>query len=184
MRARKAGVLRGRRRQVHFAALARVMRRGRANFQTVPVPDGAFAAETGHLEILRQFQAISWAGVFAQTAEHAARSVIRKCSQNFAPCGVVPQPSHHNQIFRACQRAQIAGNAKRFAGFGIDVQSRRPAIPLGHHRPLLRILLGGNVLRSLVTERDPHALEQVHQEDASQQFSHFTNCDFPSHRCQ
>lgn len=48
------------------------MRGCRAHFKAMPVPDSAFAAEISHLEILRKLEAIGGAGVFAQTAEHAA----------------------------------------------------------------------------------------------------------------
>src|SRR6267142_5046846 len=57
-------------------SLAGIARRRRALFEPVPVPDGAFAREVCHLEILRQFQCIGRARIFAQAAEHAPRSVI------------------------------------------------------------------------------------------------------------
>ena len=133
------------------------MGRSGSNFQAVPIPDGAFAIVMSHLEILSQLKAIGGASVLAQSAEHAARSVVSERGQNFSPCGVVSQPSHHDQVFRAGQRAQIAGNAKQFARLGIHVQPRCAAIALRYHRAFLRILLGCNVLGRLVAKGQHHA---------------------------
>src|SRR6266850_995139 len=58
------------------ACSTRIPRRRGPLFEPVPVPDGAFAREVCHLEILRQFQCIGRARIFAQAAEHAPRSVI------------------------------------------------------------------------------------------------------------
>src|SRR5271170_6113782 len=93
--------------------LTGVMRWRGPSFQTMAIPNRAFAAVTRHLEVLRQFQTIRGASIFAQSAEHAARSVIRKSGQNFAPRSIVAQPTHDNQILRASQRTQIARNAQR-----------------------------------------------------------------------
>jgi hypothetical protein len=152
--------------------LSGVMCRSGSNFQAVPIPDGTFTVVMSHLEILGQFETIRGASVLAQSAEHAARSVVSECGQNFSPCGVVPQPSHHNQVFRAGQRTQIAGNAQRFARLRIHIQTRCATIALRDHRPFLGILFGCNVLGSLVAKGQHHAFYQVPQKDAFQKFFH------------
>ena len=88
-----------------------------AHFEAVAIPDGAFAGVVGHLEILRQFQAIGGAGVFAEAAEHAARSIVGKSGENFAPRGFVAMPADDDQVFRARQRAKIACDAQRSRRF-------------------------------------------------------------------
>src|SRR5580693_5259622 len=55
-----------------------------SSFQAMAIPNRAFAAVTGHFEILRQFQTIGWASIFAQAAEHAARSIVRESGKNLA----------------------------------------------------------------------------------------------------
>src|SRR5882672_5231091 len=67
------------------ACSTRIPRRCRALFEPVSVPDGAFAREIRHLEILRQLQRIRRARILAQPAEHAPRSVIRKKGEHLAP---------------------------------------------------------------------------------------------------
>ena len=102
------------------------MRRRRPDFQAMAIPDGAFAAISRHFKILGQLETVSGTCVFAQTAEHAARSIVGEMGQHLAAGGVVALPSYYDQIFRAGQGAQIARDAERFAGFGIDVQARGP----------------------------------------------------------
>ena len=72
-----------------------------SSFQAMAIPNRAFAAVAGHFEILRQFQAIRGAGIFAQAAEHAARSIVRESGKNLAAGSIVAQPTHDDQIFRA-----------------------------------------------------------------------------------
>jgi len=62
------------------------------------VPNGSFPGVGGHLEILREFQAIRGTGVLTKTAKHAARRIVSKCGQDFAPGGVVALPADYNQI--------------------------------------------------------------------------------------
>src|ERR1019366_9679039 len=69
--------------------------------EPVAVPDCRFASIGSHLEILRQFQAIGGAGVLAQPAEHAPRSIVSKIGEDFAARGVVAMPAHHDQLLRA-----------------------------------------------------------------------------------
>ncbi len=157
--------------------LPNIPRGRRPNFQSVAVPNRALAREVRHLEILRQFQAIRGASVFAEATKHAARSVIRKSGEDFAASGVVAMPSDDDQILRAGQRAKIARNAQRFARFRIHVKARRAAETLGNHRPLKRILLGVNFLGVLVAERQPHSLQEIHHENAPKEFSH-AGCSF------
>src|SRR5690242_12136108 len=86
-----------------LGALSRVPRGRRAFLKPVPVPDRAFARIGSHLKVLGKLQAVSRAGVFTQTAEHAARSIVGKCGEHLAPGGVIPVPAHYDQIFRAGQ---------------------------------------------------------------------------------
>jgi hypothetical protein len=65
------------------------------------VPNGSFTGVGGHLEILREFQTIRGAGILTKAAKHAARRIVSKCSQDFAPGGIVALPADYNQIFRA-----------------------------------------------------------------------------------
>jgi len=116
--------------------LARVSRRRGAFFQAVPVPNRALARIGSHFEILSELEAVGRAGILAESAEHAARSVVSEVGQHLAACGVIAMPADHDQIFRAGQRAQIAGDAQRLARFRIHVQARRAAVALGDHRPL------------------------------------------------
>src|ERR1700687_5037909 len=106
----------------------RVVRRRGSLLQSVPIPNGAFARVAGHFEVLRQLETVGGAGVLAKPAEHAARSVISEMRENLAPRSIVALPAHHNQVFRASQRAQIARNAQRLPSIRIDIQPRRPAI--------------------------------------------------------
>jgi hypothetical protein len=148
------------------------MRRRRPDFQAMTIPDGAFAAISRHFKILGQLEAVSGTCVFAEAAEHATRGIVSEMGQNFAAGGVVALPSHYDQILRAGEGAEIARNAERFAGFGIDIQARGATVTLGYHRALERILLGINVLWGLITEGDPHAFQQVDQKYAAQQILH------------
>jgi hypothetical protein len=152
--------------------LSGVVCRSRPNFQSVAIPDSAFTVVMSHLEILSQLETIGGASVLAQSAEHAARSVVSERGQNFSPRGVISQPSHHDQVFRARQRAQIAGNAERFARLRVHVQPRCAAIAFRHHRPFLGILLGCNVLGRLVAKGQHHAFHQVPHKDPFQKFFH------------
>src|SRR6266850_223520 len=154
------------------ACSTRIPRRCRPLFEPVPVPDGAFARKIRHLEILRQFQRIRRARIFAQPAEHAPRSVIGKKGENLAPRRVVPLPAHHNQVLRARQRAQIAPDAQCLAGLRIVVQPRRAPVPLRHHRPLQRVLLCHNVLGILRPKGDCQALQEINLKQPLQEFPH------------
>ena len=40
------------------------------------VPDSAFARIVGHFKILGKFQSVGRAGIFAESAEHAARGIV------------------------------------------------------------------------------------------------------------
>jgi hypothetical protein len=160
------------------------MRRRGSDFEAMTVPNGAFAAVMSHFEVLRQFQAIGGASVFAEAAEHAAGGVVSEGGEDFAAGRVIAQPADDDQIFRASQRAEIAGNAERFASFGIDVQTRRAAIAFGDHRAFLRILLGVDVPGRLVSKGQPHAFEEVYKEDAAQEFVHLVHSDLAVCGCQ
>jgi hypothetical protein len=136
------------------------------------VPDGAFTGVIGHLEVLGQLEAVCRAGIFAEAAEHAARSVVSEIGENFSARGVVTKPADNDEVFRACESAQIASDAERFAGLGIHVEARRAAVPLGHHGALERVLLGVNIFGRLITKCQPHTLEEVHKENSPEEVSH------------
>jgi hypothetical protein len=84
--------------------------------------------------------------------------------QHFSAGGVVSRPSDDDKIFRARQGAQIAANAKRFAGFRIVIETGRAAVPLGDHRPLEGILLGDDFLRILHPKGDGEAFDEINLE--------------------
>ena len=146
------------------------MSRSRANFETVTIPYGAFAVVVGHLEILGQFETIGGTSVFTQSAEHAARKIVGKGSENFAARRLIAQPADDDEIFRAREGTQIARDAECLAGFWIVVEPRRAAVALSHHRALERVLLGIGVLRGLVAKGKPQTFEEVHEEDFTKHF--------------
>src|SRR5208337_3174762 len=83
----------------------------RSLLQRLPVPDHSFPRIVGYLKVLSQFQRVHGASVLAQATEHAARKVIGEgCQSLLAVFG--PGPSHHNQVFRTRQRAEVAGDAE------------------------------------------------------------------------
>ena len=92
----------------------------------MPVPDGSFASVVGHLEVLGQLQGVGRAGVLAETAKHAPREVVGEGGQNFAAALLVALPAHDDQVFRATQRAEVAGDAEGLAGFRVVIQSCAP----------------------------------------------------------
>ena len=144
----------------------------RSDFETMPIPNGAFPCVIGHLEILGEFEAIRGAGIFAQAAEHAARRVIRKRREHFPASGIIAKPAHDDQILGTSESAEVAGDTQRFARLWIHVQARRTSVTFGDHGALQRILLGVNILGRLITERQPHPLEQIHEEEATQKVFH------------
>jgi hypothetical protein len=148
------------------------MRRRGSYFEAVTVPDRALAAVCCELEILGQLEAIGRAGILAKAAEHAAGGVVGKRSENFAPRSIVAQPADNDQVLRARQRAKIARDAERFAGFRIDIQTRRAAIPLRDHRALERVLLRTDILRRLIPKGKPHPFQQVQHQDAPPNLLH------------
>src|SRR5580658_10121338 len=105
------------------AGLPRVMCGRGPGLQPVAVPDGAFASVLGHLEILRQLETIGWTRIFAEATEHAARSIVDEGSEDLPARGLVAMPADYDEILRAGQGAKIAGDAERFAGLGIDVET-------------------------------------------------------------
>ena len=142
---------------------ARVSRGSRPFLKAMPVPDCAFARVGSHFKILRQLEAVGRAGVLTESAEHAARSVICKVREHLASCRIIAMPSNDDQILRAGQSTQIAGDAKRLAGLRIHIQARRAAIPLRDHGALQRILLRIDVLRILRTEGQDQTLPKISQ---------------------
>src|SRR5438094_10409752 len=141
-------------------SLAGVTCRCRSLFEAVTIPDRAFTSEIGHFKILRQFQRIHRASIFAESTEHAPGSIIAEVRQHFPARSVIALPAHDNQVFRARQRAQIAANTERLARLRVIVEPRRDAIPLRHHRPFKRILLRLNILGML----GPQSVLEVLQE--------------------
>lgn len=134
----------------------------------MPIPDRALARIRGHLEVLRELEAVGRAGVLAEPAEHAARSVVCEVGQHFSAGRVIAMPADDDQIFRAGQRAQVTRNAQRLARFRIHVQARRASVSLRDHRALKRILLRIDVLRMLRPEGQDHALPEIRQEQPLQ----------------
>jgi hypothetical protein len=63
------------------------------------------------------------------------------------------------------QRAKIAGDAESFIYVRVDIEAWRAPIAFSYSGPLRRILRGVNVFRILMPERDPQALQQIHQQD-------------------
>src|SRR3990172_7952393 len=157
------------------SALAGVADGRGAFFEQVAVPDGALAGVVGEFEILRELEGVGGAGVLAAAAEHAARQIVGKVGEHLAAALVVAGPADDDQILRAGQRAEVAGDAEGFAGFGIVVEAGGAAVALGHHGPLLRVLLGVAGARALVAEGAPQAREQVNQEQPLE-------CLLPVHR--
>ncbi len=141
-------------------------------FQRLAIPDKSVARVAGQFKILREFERVSWTRIFAQPAEHAAAQVVGKVREFLAAGFFVAFAGDHNQVFRTRQRAQITGDAHRFVGIWVDVQARRASETLGHLRPLQRILLGIDFLRILIAEGDLQPLQQVDQEDFSEQARH------------
>jgi len=113
----------------------------------VAVPDRAFSPVVRHLKILGQLQSIGRARIFAQTAKHAPRSVVREKRQYLSPRCVIPFPSHYDQVLRARKRTQVARYAKRLARLRVLVQPGRSAVAFRHHRPFQWVLLSVNVAR-------------------------------------
>ncbi len=148
------------------------MRRLRTFFEGFAVPDPSLAGIAGELEILRELKRVNWAGVFAQSAEHAAAQVIGKIGEFFSSRLLVARAGNHDQILRACQRTEIAGNAHGFVGIGVDVQARRTPVSFGNLRPFQRVLLGIDLFWILIAERDLQSLEKVDKKNLSQKRGH------------
>src|SRR5215471_12476593 len=132
-----------------------VLRRYRSLLKHLSVPDATFACVARQLEVLGQLKSIHRTGVLTEPTEHAAREVVGERRQVLATGLLVPHAGYHNQVFRAGQRAKIAGDAKRFIGVGIDIESWRTPIAFGYFGPLRRILLSVDVFGTLIPERNP-----------------------------
>jgi hypothetical protein len=149
-----------------------VLRRLRTFFQGLAVPDPAFSGVAGEFEILREFEGIDGACVFAEAAEHAAAQIIGKVGKFFAAGLFVARARYHDQILRTGQRAQIAGDAHGLVGIGIHIQPRRATVTLGHLRPLHGILLGIDFLGILIAEGNLQPLKQVDEKNFAEQVLH------------
>src|SRR5260370_11129627 len=84
----------------HSVSLAGIARGSWPLFEAVAIPDGAFAGEVCHFEVLRQLQSVHRASIFAESAEHAPRRIISKARQHFPARGVVALPAHHDEVLR------------------------------------------------------------------------------------
>src|SRR5208337_2965527 len=82
-----------------------------------------------------------------------------------------PCPSHHDQVFRTSQRAEVAGDAECLAGFRVVVQARGAPVAFRDHGALQRILFSAGGAGALVGKRQPQALNEVNQEDATNKIS-------------
>ena len=136
------------------------------------VPDCAFARVGGHLEILREFQAIGGTGILTKPAEHAAGGVVGKCRQDFASRGIVALPADDDQILGTSEGAKVAGYTQCFAGFRVDIEARRAAIALRNHRPLQRILLGIDVLWVLRAKGEQQAFPEIDHKHPAKYLDH------------
>ena len=136
------------------------------------IPDRTFAAVISHFKILRQFERVGRASVFAQATEHAARSIVGEGGQDLPARRIIAFPSHHDQVFGARQRTKIAADTKGFAGFGILIQPGGAAKTLCHHRPFQRILLRVDVFGELRPEGHAHSLQEIGLEDPLHKFFH------------
>src|SRR5215467_13197398 len=142
-----------------------VWRRSRSLLEYLPIPDSAFTRIARQLEILRQFKRVDRTGIFTEPTEHAAREVVGKRRQFLPPSLLVPQAAYHNQVFRTRQRAKIAGDAESFVCVRVEIEPRRAPIALSYSGSLRGVLLGVDVPWILMPERDPHPLQQIHQQD-------------------
>jgi len=145
-----------------------VQRGLRTFFQCLAIPDPAFARIASEFEILSEFERVHRAGIFTEAAEHAAAQVVGEIRQLLAAGLLVAGAGDYDQILRAGQRAQIAGDAHGLVGIGVDVKPRRAAIALGHLRPLQRILLGIDLLGILIAEGNFQSLQKIDEEDFAQ----------------
>jgi hypothetical protein len=143
--------------------LLRVLRWSRSLLKHLSIPDSPFPCVARQLEVLRQFKGVHGTGILTEATEHAAREVVGKRRQVFAASLLVSHACYHDQIFRAGQRAQIAGDAESFISVRIDVESWRAPIAFCYSGPLSRILLGVDVLWILIPECDPQPLKQIYQ---------------------
>jgi hypothetical protein len=154
-------------------------------FQRLAIPDPALTSIAGEFEILRKFERVHGTGVLAEAAEHAAAQIVSKVGEFLAAGVLVARTRNHDQIFRARQRAQVAGNAHGLVGIGVHVQPGRAPVTLGHLRPLHGILLGINFLGILIAERDPQSLKQVNQENLAEKARHpHIGVSIPLGRCR
>jgi hypothetical protein len=144
----------------------------RTFFQRLAIPYPAFAGVTGEFEILREFESVYGTRVLAESAEHAAAEIVGKIGELLAAGLLVARAGDDDQIFRAGQRTQIAGNAHGLIGVWIDVEPGRAAVTLGHLRPFHGILLGVDFLGILVAERDLQSLKKVDEKNLAEQAGH------------
>ena len=133
----------------------------RTLLERLQVPDHAFARVVRELEILGEFKSVGRASIFTQPAEHASAQIVGEFYELFAAGFFIALAGNNNQIFRAGHGAQVAGNAQSLVGIRVDVQPRRPSVPLGYLRPLQRILLSINFPGMLISERHAKSLDQV-----------------------
>jgi len=131
-------------------------------FQQLAIPDGAFPGVVGQLEILRQFQSVRRTGVLAKPAEHAAAQVVSESGEFLAAGFLVSFTGNDDQMLRACQSAEVAGDTHGLVRVGIHVEPWRSAIAFCHLWSLQRILLGVDLFGVLVTKSYAQALHQVH----------------------
>ena len=107
----------------------------------LPVPDHPVPVVMRDLEVLSELQCVHWAGILTQSTEHAARKVVGEVRQLLLAV-FRPLPADHDQILRAGQRTQVAGDAEGLAGLRVVVEARGAAVALGDGRALEGVLLG------------------------------------------
>lgn len=164
--------VRGKAGKVRRRDLLAILGRLRAFFESLAIPDPALARIAGQFEILSEFESVGGTSVFAKAAEHAAAQIISKVCKFLAASFFIALAGDHDKVFGACQRTEIAGNAHRLVGIGIDVETRGAAISLGDLWPFQRILLGVDFLRVLIAKRDAQTLQQIDEKNFAEQAWH------------
>lgn len=73
--------------------------------ESLEVPNHSFARVAGEFEVLRQFEGIGGASIFAKAAEHTAAEIVSKLNQLFAARLLIAFAGNDDEIFRAGQGA-------------------------------------------------------------------------------
>src|SRR4051812_29934535 len=146
---------------------ARVLLDRHAVVHLVDAEDLRVAAVSAELVVLAHDQRLNRLGrahFRAQPAETAARQVEIEVVEHLDLGARLAVSAERNQIVRARLRALVADDAGLGAGGGFDLETQHAAKARSRRTTLGRVLESERGLRR-VLQRDPHALEQVDQED-------------------